>query len=58
MNIQPITEKTLCFGIMCPQHAQCARYNAVDGSHPDTQLGSCLDGKEYSLFLLTTKDKL
>lgn len=51
MSIIPITDKTPCFGIMCPRHAQCARYNAVDGSQPETQLGSCADGQDYPLFV-------
>jgi hypothetical protein len=51
MNIIPITDSTPCFGIMCPQHAKCARYNAVDGSQPETQLGSCADGQDYPLFV-------
>lgn len=51
MNITPITPTTPCFGIMCPQHAQCNRYSAVDGSQPGTQLGSCAEGREYPLFV-------
>lgn len=33
-----------CYGVMCPKHAQCARYLAVDGATggPHT-IGTCHD---------------
>ena len=33
MNITPITENTPhCYGVLCPVHAECARYHAVNGA--------------------------
>jgi hypothetical protein len=25
----------VCFGVTCHKHANCAKYHAVDGAHPD-----------------------
>ena len=42
----------LCYGVGCERHARCARYLAVDGAHGDRRfIGSCLDGKEFPLFV-------
>ena len=33
MDITPITDKIpACFGVCCERHAQCARYQAVEGA--------------------------
>lgn len=41
-----------CFGILCPHHADCASYAAVEGSDPEgARMNSCLSGGERVHFV-------
>lgn len=54
MSIIPITASTpACYGICCPQHGQCARYDALEGSDPVlATIATCMDGAgERPLFV-------
>lgn len=53
MTIIPITHKVpVCFGVGCPQHGECARYEAVNGATYEPRIGTCSDdGKERPLFV-------
>lgn len=43
--IRPISDTTpACYGVVCPHHAICRRYAAVEGSSPDHTIGTCADG--------------
>lgn len=44
MNIRPISERTPCFGICCPQHQSCQRYAAVEGHDELAVLDTCDPG--------------
>ncbi|MFN3303146.1 MAG: hypothetical protein ACK44A_05430 [Roseateles sp.] len=44
MNVTKITSSTPCFGICCPQHAQCQRYAAVEGHNALHVLDTCDPG--------------
>ena len=57
MNIAPITNKNpACFGVMCPNHGQCARYHMVDGKPAgQTVIGTCERDGARPLFLLKEK---
>ncbi len=45
MNITPITDSTpACYGICCPKHGQCARYQAVEAPTTVSVIATCLDG--------------
>lgn len=40
-----------CFGVVCSQHKDCARYHAVDGSRADPKtIGTCRTRDGYPLF--------
>jgi hypothetical protein len=43
MTITRITDTTpVCYGVMCEQHADCARYRAVDRMPSDAiAIGTC-----------------
>lgn len=42
----------ICFGVMCPQHGECERYQAINGDSLDTQrIGTCKTKNEWPLFL-------
>ncbi len=43
--ITPITPTVpQCFGVCCPQHGECARYAAMDGSVGDhSRISTCDD---------------
>lgn len=45
MNIQLITpDSPGCFGVLCEDHGQCARYQAVDGAPAHLpRIGTCDD---------------
>ncbi len=44
---------TACFGVMCPAHAQCARYHAINGfNRMEDRIGTCADGGKYPQFEL------
>ena len=46
MTIHPITDtRPACYGVQCPQHAECARYAAVEGSSWADTIGTCDDGE-------------
>jgi hypothetical protein len=47
-----VTDKTPCFGKVCPQHKDCRRYAAVDGKPCETPaMGTCDHGDpEKTLF--------
>lgn len=54
MSIQPITDTTpACFGVCCPKHAQCARYEAAEGVQGASAIATCDDNGDGSrpLFL-------
>lgn len=45
-------QEPACFGIVCPLHGRCARYEAVNLSQADPHtLGTCRTGQSYPLFL-------
>jgi len=45
-----------CFGILCPHHADCASYAAVEGSDPEgARMNSCLSGGERVHFVQRPK---
>lgn len=50
---KPPTEKA-CYGVMCPQHANCQRYHAVNGAPQGTKfIGTCSEtGESRPLFLV------
>lgn len=53
--IIPITPTTPnCYGVCCEKHAQCARYQAVDGAIGDPHtIGTCSEtGASRPLFLV------
>lgn len=40
--IRPISPTVpACHGVLCPQHAQCARYAASEGACIDITIGTC-----------------
>lgn len=44
MNITHITnEAPACYGICCPKHGQCARYEAVETTSMDHTISTCED---------------
>ena len=46
MTITAITEKTpACYGVCCPQHHECQRYAAVEGTSVHDTIATCDDGK-------------
>lgn len=53
MNIVPISDKTpACYGVMCPEHKQCARYHLVDNApHGQQFIATCEHGRERPLFV-------
>lgn len=48
-----ITESVpACYGVTCPQRAQCRRYTAVEGSDALHYIATCEDGSgERPLFI-------
>ena len=41
-----------CFGVVCPFHSRCARYEAVIFSEADpATLVTCLEGESFPLFV-------
>lgn len=49
MTIQPITETTpACFGVCCPVHGKCARYQAAEGAQGATAIATCDDNGDGS----------
>lgn len=53
MSIVPITASTpACYGICCPKHSQCARYEAVETTSMDATIATCQGGDgERPLFV-------
>lgn len=44
MTVQPITPHLpACFGVCCPQHADCARYAAVERMTDAYAIATCDD---------------
>lgn len=42
----PITRNDpVCFGTVCPKHAQCVRYHRVDGATTEERIASCQDAE-------------
>lgn len=44
MNVQRINDTTPCFGVCCPQHAECRRYAAVENHDSLSVLDTCDPG--------------
>lgn len=52
INAAQTAQPIPCFGILCPHHADCASYAAVEGSDPEgARMNSCLSGGERVLFV-------
>jgi len=54
VNVRPITPTTpACFGVCCPKHGQCTRYEAVNGPEGANAIATCDDagGNEWPLFV-------
>jgi hypothetical protein len=61
MNITTITaDRPTCFGVCCPLHGRCARYDAVNDSQENFRIAMCGNGDgEHPLFIeLTDKEAL
>lgn len=44
--IKPISDTLpACYGVCCPNHAECPRYAAVETTSPDHTIATCSDGK-------------
>lgn len=60
MTIKPITDTTpTCFGVCCPQHGQCARYAAAEGTLGADPIATCDDNGtgERPLFLRLKREE-
>lgn len=58
MTITPITNDfPPCFGVMCHQHGQCARYHSVEVHGSARAIGDCHQGRpEWPLFVQVEKE--
>ena len=57
--IIPISNSTpACYGMVCPHHATCRRYAAVETTSPDHTIATCHDGQGgYPLHVVTPKEE-
>ena len=57
MNVIPISESApACYGICCPTHGLCARYDAVETTSMDHTIPTCEDLGKYPLFVELKKE--